>query len=226
MIIITGASRGIGKYLLEYFIKTDEDVIGFYRNTLPHEHLSNYCKVNIADESEIKTFIYNRDQKLANVILINTAGISHGGFAHKVSTDNWKKTFEVNTDGSFFMIKHLLPIMRKQNFGRIINLSSIVPQIGTLGNVAYAASKSALWGLTKVVANENASNGITANCLNLGYFDIGMISTIPKEILDEIIETIPQKRLGNPINIINAIKFLIESDYVTGTCIDINGGRY
>jgi acetoacetyl-CoA reductase/3-oxoacyl-[acyl-carrier protein] reductase len=226
MIIITGASRGIGKYLLEHYIEKDTEVIGFYRNTLPVDHLSNYYRVNIVDESEIETFIYNHNKRLRNVILINAAGLNCGGFTHKANTADWKRTFEVNTDGTFYMIKHLLPIMRTQNFGRIINISSVVPQIGALGNVAYAASKSALWGLTKVVANENASKGITANCLNLGYFNIGMISTIPKGILDDIIKAIPLKRLGNPINIVNAINFLIESDYVTGTSIDINGGRY
>ena len=91
---------------------------------------------------------------------------------------------------------------------------------------AYASSKSALWGMTKVIAKENASKGITVNNLNLGYFDIGMISEVPENILDSIIQLIPVKKLGDPKNILNAINFLIYSDYITGTSIDINGGLY
>ena len=116
--------------------------------------------------------------------------------------------------------------MRKESFGRIIFLSSVVAQIGTPGNVAYAASKSALWGMTKVIAKENATKGITANCINLGYMNAGMISTIPEDILNDIINSIPQKKLGDLYNITNAIDFIIKSDYITGTNIDINGGLY
>jgi acetoacetyl-CoA reductase/3-oxoacyl-[acyl-carrier protein] reductase len=226
MIIITGASRGIGQYLYKYFNAVSNDVIGFYNSTRPSTSESNYLKVDITREEEIKEFISNNREKLKNLILINAAGISLAGFSHKLVKDDWKTTFDVNTTGAFLMIRYLLPIMREENFGRIINISSVVPQVGTIGNVAYASSKSALWGLTKVIANENAERGITANCLNLGYFDIGMIESIPEKILDKIIETIPMKKLGSPINIVNAINFLIESDYVTGTGININGGRY
>ena len=116
--------------------------------------------------------------------------------------------------------------MREQLYGRIINLASVTAQKGVIGTSAYSSSKSAIWGFTKVVANENATKGITCNCLNLGYFNIGMISMVPENILNEIIQTIPQKKLGDAVNIFNAINFLIESDYVTGTSININGGLY
>jgi len=226
MILITGASKGIGKFLIEHYISKGEEVIGFYNNTLPTIHSGNYHKINIENENDIINFVLEKNDSLKEIVLINAAGISIGGFAHKVSLEDWMTTLNINTTGVFLMIKHLLPIMRSQEFGRIINISSVVPQIGALGTVSYAASKSALWGLTKVIANENAEKGITANYLNLGYFNIGMIGTIPQPILNNIIETIPMKKLGNPVNIINAINFLINSDYISGTSIDINGGIY
>ena len=106
-------------------------------------------------------------------------------------------------------MKHLIPLMREQKFGRIINFGSVVPQIGMQGTAAYAGSKSALWGITKVIAKENAIKGITVNTLNLGYFNVGMISEVPEKILNSIVDTIPVKKLGDPKNILNAIKFLI-----------------
>ena len=223
-IIITGASRGLGNYIFNYFVKKNIDVIGFYNKTLPKNYISNYENIDISDENQIIKFVTNR--KIKNIILINAAGIAFASMAHKQSVQQFKEIIELNCTATFSLIKHLLPIMRAQNYGRIINISSIVPQIGAPGNVAYAASKSALWGMSKVIAIENATKGITSNCLNLGYCSIGMIETIPPDILSRIIETIPQKRLCEPNNIINAIEFLIASDYVTGTEININGGLY
>jgi NAD(P)-dependent dehydrogenase (short-subunit alcohol dehydrogenase family) len=116
--------------------------------------------------------------------------------------------------------------MRECNYGRIINLSSVVPQKGIPGTSAYAASKAGLWGLTKSIAAENAKKGITINSLNAGYFNIGMTSEIPEEILSGIISMIPMQKLGDPENIYNAVNFLINADYVNGTSVDINGGLF
>ncbi|MCK5146210.1 SDR family oxidoreductase [bacterium] len=224
MIIITGASRGIGNYIFNYFLEKDDAVIGIYNKTKPKSHLSNFVCIDLTDQNAIEKFIYSLSLK--DVVLINAAGVSFAAIAHKQSIQQFKDTLELNSVASFTLIKKLLPIMRKQNYGRIINISSVVPQIGTPGNVAYAASKAALWGMSKVIAIENATKGITSNCLNLGYCNIGMIETIPHDILKRIIETIPLKRLCEPHNITNAIEFLIASEYVTGTEININGGMY
>ena len=116
--------------------------------------------------------------------------------------------------------------MRQNKFGRIINFSSVVAQKGVPGTSAYAASKAALWGLTKNLAVENAKYNITANNLNLGYFNTGMIKDIPDNMLTTIKENIPAGRLGEPNEVLNAIEFLINTPYVNGTSIDINGGYY
>lgn len=227
MIIITGASRGIGKYLLCKYISEGKSVVGLYNSTIPDRAIAQYYyKVNICNEDEIVNFIKKNSEKIENLVLINCAGRNSNSVAHKTELEAWENVNRTNLTGVFLITKHLLPIMRAKGFGRIVNFSSVVPQIGTPGTISYASSKSALWGLTKVVANENATKGITCNCLNLGYFDLGMISEIPSELLEKIIETIPMKKLGGAINIYNAIEFLINSDYITGTDININGGIY
>lgn len=226
MIIISGASKGIGKYLFEKFQSEGKEVVGLYNSTVPASNHEHYHKVNLLDEDQIINFINGISSNLKNIILINCAGTNYNSMAHKFDYLEWKKVFEINTHGTFLLIKHMLPLMREQKYGRIINFSSVVPQIGTQGTSAYAGSKSALWGLTKVISNENASKGITINSLNLGYFDIGMISEVPESILENIVQTIPMKKLGNPNNIMNAINFLVDSDYITGTTIDINGGLF
>tara|TARA_R110001592_G_scaffold119404_1_gene322417 strand:- start:14707 stop:15387 length:681 start_codon:yes stop_codon:yes gene_type:complete len=226
MIVISGASKGIGKYLLEKFHSQKRDVIGLYNNTEPNEFKDLYHQVDITTESSVLNFIEKNEFLLNDVVLINCAGTNYNSMSHKFDYTEWKNIFDVNTHGTFLLVKHFLPLMREQKYGRIINFSSVVPQIGTMGTAAYAGSKSALWGITKVVAKENASKGITVNSLNLGYFDIGMIAEVPEKVLNSIIDMIPKKELGDPINILNAVDFLINSNYITGTSIDINGGLF
>ena len=195
MIILSGASKGIGEYLTDFFIKEGQEVIGLYNSTTPSNHKKYYQKLNITDEESIANFVSCNSKILNDIVLINCAGINFNSITIKFDFSEWKKVFEVNTHGTFLLIKHLLPFMREQTYGRIINFSSVVPQIGMQGTVAYAGSKSALWGMTKVIANENATKGITVNTLNLGYFDIGMIREVPEGILNSIIDTIPVKKL-------------------------------
>ncbi|MGD0340096.1 MAG: SDR family NAD(P)-dependent oxidoreductase [Bacteroidales bacterium] len=226
MKIITGASRGIGKYLLEKYIGSGETVYGSFLTTNPsHEFVGYYSKVDVSDFSEVTKWI-NSIPLSKNLELINCAGINYNSFAHKADPSSWEKIIETNLIGTFNVIRALLPYMRNNNYGRIINFSSVVAQIGIPGTSAYAASKAGLWGLTKVLASENASKGITINCLNLGYFDIGMGENISLELQKKIKERIPNNEFGDAANIYNAVNFLIENDYVNGTCLDINGGLF
>ncbi|MCB2219452.1 MAG: SDR family oxidoreductase [Bacteroidetes bacterium] len=225
-IIITGASRGIGKYLMEMFKKEGEEVYGTYLNTPPDEGGENMSKVNIGDYNEVKTWVDSIVKNDYKVVLLNCAGTNYNGFAHKADLAKWKSVIDINLTGTFYAIHAVLPLMRESGFGRIINFASIVAQKGIPGTSAYAASKSALWGMSKSIAIENAKKGITINSLNLGYFDIGMITEVPEEFLALIKKEIPTGQLGNPENIFKIVKFLIESDYTNGTTIDINAGLF
>lgn len=226
MIIITGASKGIGRYLFARFRNEGEDVIGTYNSTFPEGlDKSSLQKVNIVDEQEVLNFFANNTDRLTNIRLINCAGINYNCFAHKSDIKKWRDTIDVNLIGTFCMIRSALIPMRSQNFGRIINIASVVAQKGVPGTSAYAASKAALWGMVKAIAQENASKGITINNLNLGYFNIGMIDDVPPEIQDQIRKNIPiNNQFGDPDNIYQAIKFIFNAPYLTGSSIDINGG--
>jgi NAD(P)-dependent dehydrogenase (short-subunit alcohol dehydrogenase family) len=224
MIIITGASRGIGKFLLEKYLEKGELVLGTYNKTKPSFHESNYFHVDVSSPSSIQSFITKNLDKLKEITLINCAGTNYNSFAHKADLDEWAKVININLIGTFAFVKSVLPLMREQNFGRIINFSSVVAQKGIPGTSAYAASKSALWGMTKSIAVENARKGITINNLDLGYFDIGMISDVPENYQELIREQIPTHSFGNPIEIFNAVEFLRNNSYINGTSIDINAG--
>ena len=227
MILITGASKGIGKFLLKKFNDSGNKVYGTYNSTIPDDSNKNLLsKVNISDYLEVKNWIDRIIDKDEKTILINCAGINYNSFAHKADIEKWKQVININLIGTFNVINAVLPKMREQGFGRIINFSSIVAQKGIPGTSAYAASKAALWGMTRSIAAENAKKGITINNLNLGYFNIGMITEVPEEILTVIKKEIPTGELGNPENIYKTVQYLIENNYISGTSIDINGGLF
>lgn len=227
MIIITGVSRGIGRFLYDQFKASGEEVIGIDK-VLAEDLKQNpdiYC-VDITRPAELELWVDKTRPRLSKIVLINCAGINYNSFAHKSDLEQWNRVIQVNLVGTFFMIHSLLSLMREQNWGRIINFSSVVAQAGVPGTTAYAASKAGLWGMSKSLAKENASKGITVNSLNLGYFEAGMIQEVPADMQAKIKEQIPSGNFGDPVNILNAIRFLISSDYVNGTTIDLNAGLY
>jgi NAD(P)-dependent dehydrogenase (short-subunit alcohol dehydrogenase family) len=227
MIIITGASKGIGKFLFERFTSNDEKVFGTYNTGEPISGKeSSFTKVDVADIESISQWINSIEDEIDNIVLLNCAGGNYNSFAHKADPQKWAQLIKVNLVGTFNVIHAVLPMMREQNYGRIINFSSIVAQMGIPGTSAYAASKSGMWGMSKSIAAENASKGITINNLNLGYFNVGMITDVPPKFQEIIKSKIPTGDFGDPENIFRAVKFLIDTDYINGTSVDINAGLY
>jgi len=225
MILITGASKGIGKFLLKKFVNKNEKVFGTYNTTIPEDELIHYfMKVDITKIYEIKNWFEKIENLDTKIVLINCAGINYNAFAHKSDIEKWREVIEVNLIATFNVILSVLPKMREQNYGRIINLSSVVPKLGVPGTSAYSAAKAGLWGLTRAIAVENARKNITVNNINLGYFEIGMIEQVPIDMQDVIKSKIPFLKFGNPEDIFKTILFLIDTDYITGTSVDINGG--
>lgn len=226
MIIITGASKGIGKFLFDKFSEQGKEVIGTFNSTIVVvSNPNSMYQVDITDYTQVRNFFLIIKDRLQEIILINAAGANYSAFAHKSNIDTWKKIVDVNLIGTFHMIHQVLQVMREQNYGRIINFSSVVAQMSIPGTSAYAASKSGLWGLSKAIAAESASKGITINTLNLGYFNIGMINDVTPEMKEALKSKIPVgHQFGNPDNIFEAINFIIKAPYLTGSSIDINGG--
>jgi NAD(P)-dependent dehydrogenase (short-subunit alcohol dehydrogenase family) len=228
MILITGSSKGIGRFLFTRFKQDDrQEIIGTYNSTFDgfEQDKNNYYRVDISDFNSVHNFISQIQNKLKEIILINCAGISYNSYAHKANIEKWGNVIDVNLKGTFYIIHELLPIMREQNYGRIINFSSVVTQLPTPGISAYAASKSALIGLTKSLSVENGAKGITVNVINLGYVNLGMgVNDVPEVYQEKMKSKIPSKRFCEPEEVFQTVKYLIQTEYLNGTAIDINGG--
>lgn len=223
MIIITGITGGIGNFLFNKFSQAGEQIIGTYHLNKPEgKQYENTAQLDITDFAAVEKFIASIQSK--EITLINCAGVSANSFAHKFSIEDWNNVINVNLIGTFYLIRAVLPVMREQNFGRIINLSSIVSKNGVMGTSAYAASKAGINGMIKSIALENGQKGITINNINLGYFKVGMINTVPKEIQEKIKSKIASNEFGDPENIFNTVEYIRNTSYLNGSCVDLNGG--
>lgn len=227
MILITGASRGIGRYLFEQFSNENINVIGTYNSSIAEisKDKGKYFKVDVSDYKSVKSFVELIKKDCSEIVLLNCAGISYNSYAHKANIDKWSEVIDVNLKGTFNITHELLPLMRLQHYGRIINFSSVVTSLPTPGTSAYTTSKVALHGLTKTLAVENASKGITVNAIKLGYVNIGMgVNDVPEEYYNKILNKIPAGRFCEPIEVFNTVKYIIETEYLNGSLIDLNGG--
>lgn len=158
--------------------------------------------------------------------LINNAGITIDKTVRRMTDKDWTDVLDVNLAGAFRMTKAVLEHMIERGSGRIVNISSVIGQTGNIGQANYAASKAGLFGFTKSLALETAQRGITVNAVAPGFIATEMVGMIPKEILDKIVERIPQRRLGKPEEVARVVRFLLEdeSSYITGAVFNINGG--
>jgi 3-oxoacyl-[acyl-carrier protein] reductase len=159
-------------------------------------------------------------------ILINNAGITRDNLLMRMSEDDWNEVVNVNLKAAFTAIKAASRSMIKQRSGRIINISSVVGLMGNAGQVNYAASKAGLIGMTKSVARELASRGITANCIAPGYVETEMTNKLTDEVKSSLNEQIPLGRIGNVEDIAYAVAFLAsdEASYITGQTLAVDGG--
>ena len=226
MIILTGASGGIGRAILTSLTKLDE-VIALYNTKVPViDGLANVTlyQLDLTSEQEVADFASTIKRTLKQITLINAAALSKDGLAAKYSTENWEQVINVNLRGSFLLTRAMLMPMMEENWGRIIHISSVAGMRGMPGTLAYSTAKTGLLGMSRVLASEYARFGITSNVLVPGYFNTGLIETVSEKIRKKIIGSIPSGKLGEPSNIVNAIEFLMKSEYVNGSTIHLDGG--
>ncbi len=161
-------------------------------------------------------------------VLVNNAGITRDGLAVRMKPADWDLVLDINLNGAFRCIQQVLPSMMRNRWGRIVNISSVVGQAGSSGQVNYSASKAGLIGITKSLAQEMASRGITVNAVAPGYIATDMTSTLPDAVKDKILAAVPMGRMGRPEDIAAAVKFLASEDaaYITGQVLAVNGGMY
>jgi 3-oxoacyl-[acyl-carrier protein] reductase len=225
MIILTGASGGVGREILPMLAKLDK-VIALYNSTPPDifdNDRIEYYKLNLSSESDVIEFCSKIKKKCKKIILIHAAALSKDRLAAQLPTDDWDQVMEVNLRGNFLITRELLNPMINEKWGRIIHLSSIAGVRGMQGTLAYSTAKTGLQGMSRVLAREYARFNITSNVLVLGYFNIGLIETLSDKVRNSIINEIPSKKLGHPRNIVDAIEYLIKSEYTNGSVVNIDG---
>jgi NAD(P)-dependent dehydrogenase (short-subunit alcohol dehydrogenase family) len=232
VILITGASGGMGGALAALFSNENVKLALHYNkneiNLVESDSVAHF-QADLTIESEVERLVSSVLEKFGRIdVLINNAGISKSSLSWKTDAASWRETMAINLDAPFYLSKHVIPAFRQQNSGRIINVSSIVAQTGFIGTSAYAASKAGLIGLTKTLSKELSDFGVTVNALALGYFNVGMIDDVPKALQEEIISSIPLRKLGDPTSVFQTINWLIseEGGYVTGQTINLNGGLF
>ena len=236
-ILITGATGGIGKEIVKTFdgnnnnlliIGTNENKLSLLSQEL--ESNTKYEACDFSDFKNIKNIVtkVNEDFNSKIDILINNAGITRDNLALRMKEEEWNDVINLNLSTTFFLTKEILKFMVKNRYGRIINISSVVGSSGNLGQANYAASKAGLEGMTKSIALEVASRGITANCIAPGFIKTKMTAEILEKNEDEIIKKIPIKRIGLPEDISSLTKFLAsdKANYITGQTFHVNGGMF
>jgi len=237
-VLVTGGSRGIGAaislelaspnyFVIVNFNQSKDQAEGIVSKIKDNGGNAIAVQGNIADAKECKIMFETIEKSIGNVdVLINNAGITRDKSFRKMGLEEWNAVIDTNLSSAFNTTKLALPSMIENKFGRIINISSVIGQTGGFGQTNYAAAKSGLIGFTKSLALETAKYGVTVNSICPGFIGTEMVGAMPEEVLNSIILKIPVNRLGDPNEIAKGVKFLIESSYITGQSLNINGGLY
>lgn len=238
--LVTGGSRGIGRASAERLAKDGFEVYLTYVSR-PEEAQKAVAAIQEAG-GEAKAFCLdtgNRQSvsafftdeikdKVSLEVLVNNAGITKDGLIIRMKDDDWDKVLQVNLTGAFACLREAAKLMAKQRSGRIINISSVVGQMGNAGQANYTAAKAGLIGLTKSAARELAGRGVTVNAVTPGFIQTDMTASLPEAVVAKMLENIPLGRLGGPEDIASAVSFLAGpgAGYVTGQVLAVNGGMY
>ncbi len=236
---ITGASRGIGRECALALSQAGARVAVAARNIEQLEALAGEIRsqgreafpvsLDLASPESIKEAISKTAKDFGGIgILVNNAGITKDGLALRMKKDDWDTVIATNLTGAFLAIQQVLHGMLRERWGRIINISSVVGEMGNAGQANYVASKAGLIGLTKSIAQEMGSRNITVNAVAPGFVETDMTQSLTQELRDKMLANIPLKRIGRPEDVAAAVRFLAseEAGYITGHVLDVNGGIY
>jgi len=236
---ITGASRGIGRACALALSEAGCRVAVAARNAKLLEHLAAEIRaqgreahavtIDMANPASIKDALATTAKEFGPVsILVNNAGITRDGLALRMKKEDWDEVISTNLTGSFLAIQHVLQHMLRDRWGRIINISSVVGEMGNPGQANYVASKAGLIGLTKALAQEIGSRNITVNAVAPGFIETEMTQGLSQELKDNMVGHAALKRIGRPEEVAAAVRFLAseEAGYITGHVLNVNGGLY
>lgn len=237
--LITGASRGIGRAValklaregaavvvtatsMERAEKTAEEIASMGGKAIPFE-------VNVGRIDDVERLFRTVTEELGVLdILVNNAGITRDGLLMRMKDEDWQEVMAVNLTGTFACTRQAVKLMSKANGGRIVNISSVVAEMGNAGQANYCASKAGIIGFTKAVAREYAKRNITVNAVAPGFIETDMTSVLPEKVREDLLNRIPVSRFGTVEDIANAVYFLVSDmgSYITGHVLDVNGGMH
>ena len=238
---VTGASQGIGRACALVLAEAGARVVIASRNLDKLQSLAGEMNkenesvralplvLDVTREDAIKEAFQKAVEQFGKIdILVNNAGIARDGLVMRMKREAWDAVLETNLTAAYHCIQQVLPGMLRRRQGRIINITSVVAQMGNAGQANYVASKAGLIGLTRAVAQEVASRKITVNAVAPGFIETAMTDAISPEVRDKLLTRIPLGRLGQGLDVAQAVKFLAsdEAAYITGHVLNVNGGMY
>jgi 3-oxoacyl-[acyl-carrier protein] reductase len=237
--IVTGASQGIGRDTALALVSVGAKVAVAARNEGKLTALVNEItaaggqalavKMDVAEAEQVKAGFKQVVEKFGRLdILVNNAAITRDGLAMRMKLEDWEAVLRTNLTGAHLCIQQALPVMMKARAGRIINISSVVAEMGNAGQANYVAAKAGLIGLTKAIAIEISSRNITVNAVAPGFIETPMTDVLSDKVKEELKTRIPLGRMGSTRDVAAAIVFLAsdEAGYITGHVLDVNGGLY
>ncbi|GMX61895.1 beta-ketoacyl-ACP reductase [Paenibacillus elgii] len=235
--LITGGAAGIGRETAALFAQEGARVvIADYNKQQGEEAIqallqkgadAHFIEVDVSDSGSVTKMAAEALARYGAVdVLINNAGITQDRTLAKMTEEEWHRVIQVNLNGVFYCTKALVHSMIERGSGKIISTASIVGVHGNIGQTNYAATKAGIIGMTKTWAKELGPKGIQANAVAPGFIETGMVANMPEKVVQQMLEKIPLRRLGRPMDVANAYLFFAssESDYVNGTVLEVNGG--
>lgn len=237
--VVTGASRGIGRSIAMALAAKGATIVAVDMDQATTEAVVAELQAagskalavvgNVTVPADVERMIDAAMEAFGRVdILVNNAGITRDGLLMRMKDEDWDAVLNVNLKGAFLCTRAAFKVMSKQRYGRIINIASVVGQMGNAGQANYCASKAGLIGLTKSNARELAKRSITVNAVAPGFIATAMTDALSEKVRDELTAQIPLERLGSAEDIANAVVFLAseQAGYITGHVLSVNGGMY
>lgn len=237
IVLVTGASRGIGRAIAERFANDGHFVIGTATSEKGAEAIEEYLGesggigrvLDVCDDEAIDKLFEEIDSVYGSVnVLVNNAGITKDGLLMRMKDEDWASVIDTNLTAIYRTSRRAVRGMMKARFGRIINITSVVGQMGNAGQTNYASSKAGVEGFTRALAREIGSRGVTVNCVAPGFIETDMTEELDERLISSMLDAVPVGRMGQPHEIAAAVAFLASDDasYITGEVLAVNGGMY